>query len=248
MPGPTESALTEDRLLGGRVRFWQPRHGYRAAIDPVMLAAAVAPGPGALVLDAGTGSGAAALCLAARVPDCRIVGLERDPDLLAVAARNFAADPDRLQLVAGDLFAPPAAIVGASFDHVLTNPPFHPSGSATPPRTTTARAAHLTERDLASWITACLARLRPRGWLTLIHRADQLDVILAALAGRAGDANVCPLWPDATAGAAKRVIVAARKTGRGPLRLGRGLVLHEADGRFTAPAEAILRDGAPLTL
>lgn len=248
MPSPAESALTEDRLLGGRVRFWQPRQGYRAAIDPVLLAAAVAPGPGALVLDAGTGSGAAALCLAARVPDCRIVGLERDPELLAIAARNFAADPERLQLVAGDLFAPPAAIVTMPFDHVLTNPPFHPSGSATPPRTSTGRAAHLAERDLASWITACLARLRPRGWLTLIHRADQLDVILTALAGRAGDANVCPLWPDATAGAARRVIVAARKTGRGPLRLGRGLVLHEADGRFTAPAEAILRDGLPLTL
>jgi tRNA1(Val) A37 N6-methylase TrmN6 len=250
MPSLTEPDLTEDRLLGGRVRFWQPRHGYRAAIDPVLLAAAVAPEPGAAVLDAGTGSGAAALCLAARVSGCRIVGLERDPELLAVAARNFAADryPDRLQLVTGDLFAPPAAITAMQFDQVLTNPPFHMSGSATPPRTLTGRAAHLAERDLPSWIAACLARLRPRGWLTLIHRADQLDVILTALAGRAGDAIVCPLWPDATAGTAKRVIVAARKTGRGPLRLGRGLVLHEADGRFTAAAEAILRDGASLQL
>ena len=59
------------------------------------------------IADVGTGSGAAALCLAARVQGCRIVGLERDPDLLAIAARNFAADPDpdRLQLVTGDLFA-----------------------------------------------------------------------------------------------------------------------------------------------
>lgn len=250
MPSLTEPELTEDRLLGGRVRFWQPRQGYRAAIDPVLLAAAVAPEPDAVVLDAGTGSGAAALCLAARVQGCRIVGLERDPDLLAIATRNFAAaaEPGRLQLVAGDLFAPPATLTAMQFDQVLTNPPFHITGSVTPPRTFTSRAAHLAERDLPSWITACLARLRPRGWLTLIHRADQLDVILAALAGRAGDAIVCPLWPDAAAGAAKRVIVAARKTGRGPLRLGRGLVLHEADGRFTAAAEAILRSGASLPL
>ena len=36
-------ATTADTLLGGRVRFAQPASGYRAAIDPVLLAAAIAP-------------------------------------------------------------------------------------------------------------------------------------------------------------------------------------------------------------
>ena len=148
----------------------------------------------------------------------------------------------------GDLTAPPAALLDRPFDHVMTNPPYHPNGTATPPRTTTGRAAHLAEIDLATWLHACLARLRPLGWLTLIHRADQLDVILSALAGRAGDAIVFPLWPDAAAASAKRIIVAARKTSRGRVRVARGLVLHEADGRFTPAAEAILRDGAALLL
>ena len=248
MTGHTEVELTEDRLLGGRVRLWQPRHGYRVAIDPVLLAAAVEPAPGAVVLDVGTGTGAAALCLAARVAGCRVVGLEREPELLAIARLNFAGDgqPERLELVAGDLFAPPTQLTAVAFDQVMTNPPFHASGSATPPRTPTGRAAHVTESDLALWIQACLARLRPRGWLTLIHRADQLDVILAALVGRAGDIKLCPVWPDADT-AARRVIVSARKTGRGPLRLGRGLVLHGPDGRFTPAAEAVLRDAGPLS-
>jgi tRNA1(Val) A37 N6-methylase TrmN6 len=59
---------------------------------------------------------------------------------------------------------------------------------------------------------------------------------------------VFPLWPSDAAAGAKRVIVAARKAARGPLRLARGLVLHEPDGRFTPAAEAVLRDGAPLNL
>ena len=32
---------TEDKLLGGRVRLVQPRTGYRAAMDAVLLAAAI---------------------------------------------------------------------------------------------------------------------------------------------------------------------------------------------------------------
>ena len=51
--------FSDDRLLGGRVRLKQPKAGYRAAIDPVLLAAAVPTGADETVLDVGTGAGAA---------------------------------------------------------------------------------------------------------------------------------------------------------------------------------------------
>ena len=69
MTSPAEPELTDDRLLGGRLRFQQPARGYRVAIDPVLLAAAVAATDGDKVLDAGAGTAAAALCLASRVRD-----------------------------------------------------------------------------------------------------------------------------------------------------------------------------------
>jgi tRNA1(Val) A37 N6-methylase TrmN6 len=251
MATPAAPELTEDGLLGGRLRFFQPRRGYRAAIDPVLLAAAVRAEAGETVLDAGVGTGAAALCLAARLPGCRVVGLEREPELLGLAAVNVRSNglADRVRLVAGDLLATPEALRQEAFDAVMTNPPYHVEGAATPPLDATRRAAHLGEAEPGRWVAACLARLKPLGRLTLIQRADRLDAVLAALAGRAGDVVVFPLWPsDAAAAGAKRVIVAARKAARGPLRLARGLVLHEADGRFTPAAEAVLRDGAPLNL
>ena len=58
---------TEDKLLDGRVTLLQPRKGYRVAIDPVLLAAAVPARLGDHVLDLGSGTGAASLCLAARL-------------------------------------------------------------------------------------------------------------------------------------------------------------------------------------
>jgi tRNA1(Val) A37 N6-methylase TrmN6 len=250
-PSPAEPGLSADALLGGRLHFFQPRHGYRVAIDPVLLAAAVRIGDAPEeVLDAGAGTGAAALCLAARTQAARVTGLERQSELLGLARRNAAANDldGRVRFLEGDLLAPPPALKAACFEQVMTNPPFHPAGRSSAPPEATRRGAHLAEVGVDAWLHACLARLRPKGRLTLIHRADQLDVILAALAGRTGDITVCPLWPDATAPAAKRVIVAARKGSRSPCRLGRGLVLHGPDGRFTPEAEAILRHGAPLPL
>lgn len=250
MATAADRLLSDDRLLGGRLRFFQPRRGYRVAIDPVLLAAAVPAVAGERVLDAGTGTGAAALCLARRVPGIDVVGLEREPDLLAVAARNVAANPGLapVRLIQGDLLDPDLALPDGPFDHVMTNPPYHRRGSATAPGTATGAAAHLAEVELGAWVRACLARLRPRGWLTVIHTADALAELAGALAGRAGDVVVYPLWPSVEAPAAKRVIVSARRDSRGPARLAHGLVLHAPDGRFTEAADAVLRDAAPLTV
>jgi tRNA1(Val) A37 N6-methylase TrmN6 len=96
--------------------------------------------------------------------------------------------------------------------------------------------------------------VRPKGSVTLVHRADRLDQVLVALHGRLGDIVVFPLWPGpATVTGpgvrpAKRVIVSGRKGVATPLRLATGLILHAEGGAFTAAAEAVLRHGAGLTL
>ena len=58
-----DGELPDDAFLCGRLHLWQPLKGYRAATDPVLLAAACPASPGQSVLDLGCGAGAAALCL-----------------------------------------------------------------------------------------------------------------------------------------------------------------------------------------
>lgn len=101
--------------------------------------------------------------------------------------------------------------------------------------------------DLAAWLAACLGMLRPGGWLTLIHRADRVAEVLAALLGRVGDLILFPLWP-AVGRPAKRILVQGRKGSHGPLRLAPGLVLHDQGGGFTRAAEDVLRHGCALDL
>ncbi|WP_051341087.1 tRNA1(Val) (adenine(37)-N6)-methyltransferase [Azospirillum halopraeferens] len=241
---------TEDSLLGGRVRLVQPRHGYRAAVDPVLLAAATDARTGDRVLDVGTGTGAAALCLAARVPGARITALEKETDSAELARHNVALNgaTGRVLVYAGDLLRPPPILAPGSFDRVMMNPPYLRADAATHPPGAARAAAHVEgEARLADWIAFAAAMVRSRGHLTLIHRADRVDEIMALLHGRFGGIVLFPVWP-APGEEARRILVAAQRGGRGPARLAAGLALHGGDGAFTPEAEAVLRDAAALRL
>jgi tRNA1(Val) A37 N6-methylase TrmN6 len=242
--------VSEDALMGGRIRLRQPLAGYRVAIDPVLLAAAVPAAEGDNVLDIGCGVGAASLCLAARIEHCRITGLDAQVGLARLANDNAALNgvADRVVAIAGDLLRPPPRLAPGSFAHVMANPPFLERGAASLPPDPRKAAANVEgEADLAAWLGFALAMLRPKGSLTFIHRPDRLEHLLAGLAGRAGEIVLFPLWAGAGK-PAKRLILRARKGVATPTRLAPGLVLHESDGRFTAAADAVLRGGAALLL
>jgi tRNA1(Val) A37 N6-methylase TrmN6 len=243
MPGPE---TTDDALLDGRVRLRQPAAGYRVAIDPVLLASAVPARPGQRVLDAGAGVGAAALCLAVRVPSITVLGVEVRPELAALFGQNVDANGlrGRVDVEAGDLLVHDPD--GGPYDQVMTNPPYRPAGRGRPAADASKQRANVeTEMDLAAWVGACLALLRPKGILTVVHEAGRLDALVAALAGRAGDVRLLPLWPK-RGQPARRVIVQARRGVRSPATVLPGLVLHGADGGYTRAAARVLRDGGPL--
>ncbi len=243
---------TEDWLLGGRLRFHQPATGYRVAIDPILLAAAVAAVAGDVALDLGSGTGAAALCLHHRVRDCRIVGLDNDADMIAMARHNALLNDagERVTFVQGDVADPPTQITAGTFDRVFSNPPY------LAPERADGRAGGHAQRDAANiensatlrmWLEAMVAALKPKGRLTLIYRADRLDELLAELRRYAGEIVVFPLWPK-TGRPAKRVVVSARTSVATPLRISPGLVLHERSGAYTEAARAVLENGSPLVI
>ncbi|MDW3206975.1 MAG: methyltransferase [Alphaproteobacteria bacterium] len=247
----TAPDIVSDKFLDGRLILAQPRHGYRAAMDPVLLAAAVpAVRPSEKVLELGCGVGTALFCYGTRVPDAHLTGLEIDADTADLARSNAAANglSPRTSLQTGDILALPNGIAPGTYHQVFANPPYMTAGAGdASPVEGRARSNVEGAARLKDWIWALLKCARPKGGIALIHRADRVDEILSRLHGKAGDITVIPLWPRIGA-PAKRVIVRARKGVRGGAILHPGLVLHgDGDTRYTDAASAILRNGAALT-
>ncbi len=230
--------------MGGRVAYAQPAIGFRSGIEPVLLAAAIPARRGQTVLEAGTGAGAALLCLAARVPGLTLFGIERDPAMAALAARNARANGmDGVHVLAADVAALPLRPV---CDHVFANPPYHALSGTSSPQAG-RRSAKQADTDLfARWTMAMSGVLRPRGTLTLIVPSTALPACMAALtACGCPPEAMLPLWPK-LGRPAKLVLLRGLKSGRGPFRVLPGVVLHDAGDGFTAEADALLRGGAGL--
>jgi tRNA1(Val) A37 N6-methylase TrmN6 len=249
-------SVTDDAFLGGRINILQPRQGYRAGLDAVMLAAAVSDRDGRpfSVLDAGAGVGTAGLCVAWRCPGARVVLVERETELVALARENIARNSleDRVSVLAADLARVSASELGAndvsegSFDQVIANPPYHAEGAGTAARHALKSAAHaMPEAGLEDWSRFLARMTRPGGEVLIVHKTEALPELMRCLEGRFGSLSALPLHSHAGE-AAGRVLLRGRKGSRAPFRLEAGLVLHGADERPTRGAEGVLRLGLSL--
>jgi len=250
---PADDDVTEDAFLGGALTILQPKSGYRAGLDAVLLAAAAAAGPGEQVLDVGSGVGVVGLAAARRLTGIAVALVEQDPGLVALACRNIARNSlsGRVRAIAADVArplseSPELHALAERFDHALANPPFLIEGRGSPAGDRVKAAANaMPAGALARWVQFMAAMVRPGGTITLIHRADALREVLSAVDGRFGGVAVLPVHPYADK-PASRVLVQARKASRAPLVLRPGMTLHNGDGSFRPEIEAILRNGAAL--
>ncbi len=247
----SDSELTQNAFLGGRVPLLQPRAGYRAGVDPVLLAAVVPATRGHTVLELGCGAGAAILCLLARVPGLQAVGVELQASYAELARRNAAENDAPLEVVEADISALPATLKQRQFDHVLANPPYYRAGAHSPADDTGRSIALGEQTPLETWIDCAAKRLAPRGYLYMIQKANRLPDILMACEGRLGSVEILPL--AARAGRkAELVILRARKGGRADFQLRAPVVLHDGDRHerdgesYTPQISDVLRKGASL--
>ena len=164
--------VTHDHLLNEAVKITQPADGYRVGTDAVLLAASVAT-DGGRILDLGAGVGGVCLCLAYRLREVQITAVEKHGDLAAIAEENAITNgfANRVRVLTTDIRELPPVLAG-SFDHVVSNPPYHNS-HGTKPRNEARAMAHMGDNtEMVDWVKAAVWAAKPRAKITFICRAD----------------------------------------------------------------------------
>ena len=245
--------ITENEYLGGRIRIRQPQKGYRAGVDPVLLAASVPARSGQSVLELGLGVGTAALCLSARVDGLSLTGVEIQSDYAALARENASLNAADLTVVDADLAVLPDQIKNSRFDHVIANPPYFDRNAGHPAGDLGRETAMGEATPLALWLDIAARRVVPKGYVSFIHRAERLGDLLAQLPKTLGSVQVQPLQPRVGRDA-HLVILRARHSGKAPLRIHAPITMHQGENHgqdaedYTPEIKALLRDGAALAM
>ena len=246
-------SVTRDAFLGGRLTVSQPRHGFRAGLDSVLLGAALGQGHASL-LDMGAGVGTAALVALTHAPALQAVLAEQNPDMLALAAINLA-DNDlavrgrtlEVDVTAKGTARHAAGLADNGFDAVIANPPFFADGAGTLAGDAgRAGSRHMDAAALDLWVKTAAGCAAPGGEIIFIYPAESLAPLLAAFDQRFGAITILPLTPRPEA-PASRVLLRAIKGSRAPLTLLASRALHDATGRAFQPVfDAIFRGAARL--
>lgn len=235
-----DKEISIDAFLGGRIHLKQYKKGYRATSDSVLLSAGVRACAGDSVLDVGTAGGVILFCMAQRLKDLKLTGVDIQEDLLELAKENARENNINADFIHTDIFDKNSPLNGRQFHHVVTNPPFYDEPKER--ESVQQNIAFKAQQPIGVWVKKCLKYVRPKGTLTIIHRPQALFEILEVLEKSAlGAIEIIPIqsMPQKPA---NRIIVRGILNSKKPLVILPPLITHTEQGSYTQQAESILRE------
>ena len=241
--------FTKDSFLGGGIKIWQPKKGYRAGIDPILLAASVNVIEGQKVLDLGCGVGTASFALGYRVKNIELYGIEIQKAVADMANLNSEENGIELKLECSNITKLSSNITSKSFDHVIANPPYFD-------RKTSVRSINLAKEKsfgdtcpISDWLKVAAKRAKPKGFVHFIVRSDRLPEMFRNMPNSLGSLVITPILSRKNENA-KLTILHARKNGRAGFIISSPIILHPlksaSQEKYLPEVDRVLRNGASL--
>ena len=240
---------TEDLFLTDKLLIRQPKQGFRAGTDSLLLSAAIPARAGDSTIELGAGVGVVSLALAARVPNLDLTLVEIDAAAVSLGRHNIQTNqgrggvtPKAARVVHRDAMRSDLFKIGTLFDHSFCNPPFFDvaaSRASDHPRANSARRSSIT---IASWVMAMVRWTKSNGSMTMICRARSTIEVLSALQRPAGAIELIPILPQADQPAIN-VIIRARKDRRAAFKVLPPLIVRDQNHKISPKIERIQRFG-----
>jgi tRNA1Val (adenine37-N6)-methyltransferase len=234
LPDPTTE--TVDGILTGRLRIIQRKRGYRFSLDALLIAHFTDLRNGDDLIDLGTGSGIIALILAQRFSCGRVLGIEIQDELVAIAKRNVVLNglAGRIEILRGDVRRPETLCGPQSFSAAVFNPPYRRLRSG---RTNSdhgkAVARHEIEGTLADFLTAAVYALRPEGRVYVIYPAARMVELIARMRECRIEPKRLRLVHSRLDGGGAFVLVEGVKGGQEGLNVAPPLFIYQDAGGYT---------------
>ena len=230
-----------------RLTVAQPPHGYRFALDALLLAdfvPATAAGP---LIDLGTGCGIVALCLARRWPLTRIVGVELQTSLAVAACRNVHQNnlARQIDILQADIRHVQRCFSGGVFRTVVCNPPYRVVGHGRlNPNPEKAIARHELALTLPQLLQAARHLLCRHGLLVMVHHPSRLAELCAQLETLRLRPRHMRLVHATPAEPASMMLITAVRDGRDALTVLPPLTVCDPPGEYSPEMQAIFHGRA----
>ena len=224
----------------------QSEKGFRYGMDAVLLAGYASVRPGEKVLDMGTGTGILPILLAAKTPGESFTGLEIQEKSACMARRSVAYNglQDRIRIVTGDIKEAAAVFGPASFDVVVSNPPYmtgnHGLLNAEQSR---AIARHEVLCTLEDLVRETARVLTSRGRFYLVHRPFRLAEIISVLKAYHLEPKRMRLVYPYVDKEPNMVLLEACRGGNPRIQVEKPLIVYEKPGIYTDEIREIYGDG-----
>ncbi len=236
---------TVDDLLGGALKIFQKKKGYRFSLDALLLSHFVKVKSGDRVLDMGAGAGVIALILAKRGVCGKVTGMDIQEEMVEMARRSVRLNDleDRVEFLQGDVKNINAALEAQSFDVAVFNPPYRKlkSGRINPDdRKATAR--HEIRGGLGDFLAAARHVLKEGARVFTIYPATRMvELFYRMRTDRLEPKRVRMVHSTCTSGG-EFVLAEGAKGGGEDLEVMAPLFIYGPDGEYTAAMMDIFRE------
>ncbi len=248
----TDTKITKDKFLNGKIMIYQYHNYYKAGIDSILLASIVKSKQNDSILDLGMGVGTVSLAIASRLKNVAIYGLEKEELFFNLAKENKSLNQDILKSnnntfepVLGNIINNDTNIP-TNFNIVVANPPyFKLTSTHSSSKDGKARDVANIEQDatLEDFISFAFKHLKHGGDVYIINKTERLKETLDLLKIKHfGNIQIYPIYSFINK-SASRFIVSAKKSSKALSQLHFGIIMHNEDKSYSNHANNILKKG-----
>lgn len=225
-----------DDLQYNGLRLIQVPGAFCFGLDAVLLADFADVRKSETVLDIGTGTGIVAILVSAKKNPAHVTGLEIQPDMADMATRSVKLNglEDKIEIVCGDVRNSREIFNAASFDAVVTNPPYMKDRHGLVNKS----AAHAVSRHeilctLDDVIENAAYVLKDKGSFTMIHRPERLVDIVASMRKFAIEPKYLRFIYPSMNKKPNLILLRGVKNGRPELKMIEPLYVYDGNGNYT---------------